>query len=584
MTMLRRLLLSSDLPLDWGILYTASEQVTPTKIPIFSNLKGRDGVWVLKPRKQLIEIPSNAFENTALITLSIPEKVEKLGQACLQNCLSLNAVTLPSTITKIDYYAFSNDRNISKVYFNGNVEDWLKIDFASESSNPLYSNGILEMKDGLVQEIKLYPDNDTLVINPYVFTGCDSLVNVECGDHMGYCNINHRAFNNCKNLEEVIITGSTIDIGSSAFENSGVISLVVPTHTSSGVEYSPKITIHDAAFKDCKRLNIPKGFFQMFVEKISSSSFSGCENLTNVYVKGDIPTNAFYRCSSLIEAELGDECTQIGNSAFEKCTSLSSITIPDSVTMIGDSAFSSCSSLTSVTIGDSVTTIGNWVFYCCYNLKNVSIQNGEIFAYTFNYCTSLESVSLGPNITFVACDSFSYCGDINCISLWDTTKIANSSFMSEVSIINAYINITDLRKYIEDSTITANKFPAENKYLMMNGVEITGDLELPEGTTSIRGFVFTTCVNLTSITIPNSVINIENYAFRGLGQIAYYNFSSHESVPTIGELFVFGDISETCKIIVPDNLYDEWIVTDNWSTYADHIIKKSDWDAQQVTE
>ena len=36
------------------------------------------------------------------------------------------------------------------------------------------------------------------------------------------------------------------------------------------------------------------------------------------------------------------------------------------------------------------------------------------------------------------------------------------------------------------------------------------------------------------------------------------------------------------KIIVPDALYDEWIVATNWATYASQIIKKSEWDAQQT--
>ena len=37
--------------------------------------------------------------------------------------------------------------------------------------------------------------------------------------------------------------------------------------------------------------------------------------------------------------------------------------------------------------------------------------------------------------------------------------------------------------------------------------------EIPEGTTSIGGSAFSRCIGLTSVTIPNSVTDIGDYAF-----------------------------------------------------------------------
>lgn len=48
--------------------------------------------------------------------------------------------------------------------------------------------------------------------------------------------------------------------------------------------------------------------------------------------------------------------------------------------------------------------------------------------------------------------------------------------------------------------------------------------------------------------------------------------------------YTFYGLSENFQIVVPDYLYSKWIIEPNWSTYADYIIKKSDWDVQQVTE
>ena len=41
-------------------------------------------------------------------------------------------------------------------------------------------------------------------------------------------------------------------------------------------------------------------------------------------------------------------------------------------------------------------------------------------------------------------------------------------------------------------------------------------------------------------------------------------------------LRAFNKINTICKIVVPDNLYDQWIAATNWSTYADYIYKASE--------
>jgi hypothetical protein len=38
----------------------------------------------------------------------------------------------------------------------------------------------------------------------------------------------------------------------------------------------------------------------------------------------------------------------------------------------------------------------------------------------------------------------------------------------------------------------------------------------------------------------------------------------------------FNRINKLAKIIVPDNLYDEWIASTNWSLFADYIYKVSE--------
>ena len=75
---------------------------------------------------------------------------------------------------------------------------------------------------------------------------------------------------------------------------------------------------------------------------------------------------------TLVSAEIGTLCTNIGNNTFTKCAKLTSVVIPDSVTSIGSMAFISCSGLTEITIPSNVTSIGQNAFANCSSLSKIT--------------------------------------------------------------------------------------------------------------------------------------------------------------------------------------------------------------------
>ena len=90
--------------------------------------------------------------------------------------------------------------------------------------------------------------------------------------------------------------------------------------------------------------------------------------------------------------------------------------------------------------------------------------------------------------------------------------------------------------------------------------------------------LFSECSSLSSVTIPSSITSIGSDAFNCCYSVAYYDFSNHISIPTLSNINAFNEIPSDCKIIVPDSLYEDWIVANNWSTYASYIIKASEWE------
>ncbi|MBQ2123821.1 MAG: leucine-rich repeat domain-containing protein [Bacteroidaceae bacterium] len=125
-----------------------------------------------------------------------------------------------------------------------------------------------------------------------------------------------RTFYNCRNLEKVKIPSTVKSIGSSAFYNTNIDSIIIPE----GIK-----TIENYTFQRCfnlKYVSFPKG-----LERIGDYAF---EN-TNIE-KIIFPTTLKH----------------IGRNAFEENNSVSEVRIPSSVQSISDNAFNGCNNLKKV--------------------------------------------------------------------------------------------------------------------------------------------------------------------------------------------------------------------------------------------
>jgi len=81
-------------------------------------------------------------------------------------------------------------------------------------------------------------------------------------------------------------------------------------------------------------------------------------------------------CANLLEIEIPNFITTLGESSFNGCSSLTEINIPSSVESIGKKAFYGCSSISGIIIPSGVQSIGNEAFRNCTTLKEITIQEG----------------------------------------------------------------------------------------------------------------------------------------------------------------------------------------------------------------
>ena len=219
-------------------------------------------------------------------------------------------------------------------------------------------------------------------------------------------------------------------------------------------------------------------------------------------------------------------------------------------------------------------------------VKELVLGNININSAPFQNYYLLKKVLISTNTTFGTNVglTFDYCA-FDCIVIPNTITSLEMNFFADAylrkiiipkSITSTGTAVFNGTKYL-DHIILPNSITTVEQALFYGARDMKFVI-LPKSLTSFGAQAFYNCMCLSNLKIPMSITNIGNSCFYGCYGMKYYDFSSHTSIPTLGTN-AFGGISNDCKIVVPDSLYDSWKAASNWSTYANKIISKSDWDA-----
>lgn len=299
----------------------------------------------------------------------------------------------------------------------------------------------------------------------------------------------------------------------------------------------------------------------------------------------------------LVEVRLGNSISTIADDTFGYCWALKNLTIPNTVTKLGARIVSNSHESQTIIIPNSVTTGNNYCFANTTGLKNF-IGGRNIY--------SLYSVfAAGSQIEYITLRK-----DSTNASYFMDSALSTPRYLKSITIfgnpggykyVQKYFcsNATSLKKvrFIDDGTTQFSvrdyafqkcyileeiEFPTQCN-LFQHVLEEAINLKkvtLPPNLISIPEHFCAECPRLAYLKFPSTLTKIGNYAF-----YAYYykdvvnkvyDFRECTQVPTLGGTSAFNNIGSTSKIVVPDNLYDEWIVATNWATYANYIYKASE--------
>ena len=237
-----------------------------------------------------------------------------------------------------------------------------------------------------------------------------------------------------------------------------------------------------------------------------------------------------------------------------------------------------------VEFGSNLRPSQNYLFQYCNQVKSVSIPSGltQIGSHAFSKTNKLKMVVFPKGTTTIGTSCFQF-GSIENISIPNSvTSIANVSFRNAtVKRICLPANVANIGNESLQQTRTQSIFLSKSlKTIPLNachGNLMMRTLVINEGVSNIEMYGIGSNEVLQKVVFPQSITSIANYACYGLMNAVYLDFSKCTAIPTLAAATSIGNLHADTKIIVPDALFDQWIVATNWTTHKDRIVKNSEY-------
>lgn len=426
-----------------------------------STFDGYTSLKSIKLASTVKSIGNNAFSNTGITSLDLPEGMESIGIGAFYNCEKMTELKLPESLTTLNNGAFAFCKGLTAVTLPN------KITFIGAL--------VFEECTGLTSIT--IPENVTEIRNQ-AFYYCTALTMVELPKALQ--TVGDNAFYETK-LQDVYYAGTEEDWGKIA------IGLKNEPLTNANLHCMGAVVVISGT---CG------GALTWKLDSKGTLTISGTGAMTDYTKSGVAPWNKDYEKIRFVVIENG--VTTIGEYAFENCTLLESVVISDSVEKIGKYAFSGCSALKRISLPDSIAQIGDHAFRAS-GLEAVKIPEGVTLLGEgmFARCPNLQTVELPSTLQTIREMAFIGSG-LNKIILPENLKYIGYECFYECT------NLEEIK--IPDSVTILD-------YSVFEGCSSLKKVTLSKGLKRIGQTMFAMCHNLTEITIPDSITYIGEGAF-----------------------------------------------------------------------
>jgi hypothetical protein len=483
-------------------------------------------------------------------TSVIPDDVTSIAGMAFMN-VNIETISLPSSITQIGDKAFSRSalKTISLPVIQGN--SWSKDSGIFESCLELTSVTLSEGQEEIGIRWFYGCYNIKSVVLPSSITNIDDyafadtgLTSVQLpksitsiGDGafaytgltsiqlpVSITSIGNRAFSGTQ-ITEVDIPANVNFIGRAPF-NSAVLETI--TFDGNNKYYNSHNGCNAILMKVEETEDFWERYFQPKYYNNDGNTYNnvvlqGCKNTVIPEGIQAIGNYAFYGCP-ITDIRIPSSCTFIDKDAFAGCEQISSLDLPANLKLIYDYAFTDCKGIKSLNIPQYVETINRTTFYGCSGLESITVSAGNTKYDSRNNCNAI----IEKDVDYYH---------------WDSEQ--ETRIEKKVSRLLLGCKNT--------------KIP--------DGVELIGD------------GAFDNIEDLKSITLPSTILEIEQ-AFRNTGLETVYSYITDPSKVTA--IFVITYNEETGESNYPSTLYvpkgsrEKYLAAEGWNKFGQIIEMDTD--------
>ena len=486
-------LLSSNgnlLLMDSSGTLTIPERVTKIGEGAFANVEGLKTIIIPGTVK---EISPNAFAyNTTLETVIMQEKdgygVEYIGNFAFMECPNLTTVQMPNTVKEMGIQVFYHCGNLKNINLSNNLKE-IPINTFDGAKN--LSN--IELPEGLTKihafaflncislETIKFPSTINTIIGS-AFNGCSKIKNIEIAKENKNLKLENGILfcdNKTENtVEMIIILKEAIEPGTNTLIVPNTVTILRNGQINSDLGITT-IQIQEST------TNIESGFFN--------------DNITNVIISDDNPKYETYNNSVYTKNINGTDISILRYYGNEN-----EVTIKDGTQIIEPYCFMN-KGLNKVNLPESMEKIMTQAFTGCYNLKNITLgENISYFSTLSTYNSGVEDVTIKGNNPYYSIREGVICNGEKTKALFNKEGNIFISPLKQQGAIETYEIPASVVEGIEITEIADYAFHGQTN--MKNII-------IPNTIRKI-GLSLNYCHSLEKIDIPNTVIEIYSECFK----------------------------------------------------------------------
>ncbi len=520
---------------------------------------GNSGISSVFIPEGVAAIPNFVFQNCNNLTnVKLPESLQSIGMSSFENCSNLSELIIPQNVTSIDNMAFHLCSSLIRITCHatnppqiqsGTFDQWhyettivivpwnSRWDYKEApywENFTHYGNTYDFVVDGIYYII-MGVDNGIDIVE--VTTGGASnaysgdLVIPETVNWQGttytVVGTNAGAFTNCTNLTSLTLPATTrrcidsfVDNECTSLTAITCLAITPPTNlTGITAEQYANIVV-----------TVPKNSVAAYQADENWGQFANIQGMAYDFKRGDF----FYEITDDNQVAIIRE----NSTSYQNLTEANipaSVTLADvtySVTAIGNRTFYQRTNLQSVTFPSSLKSIGDYAFYKCTGLTGgLPLNEGleSIGTYAFAYCT-MTSVIFPYSVTNIGDGPFAFC-----------TSLTQFQRRSGQHISPTYT--------VQNGVVFRTRFEAIYTLAIFPGGKAT-TYAVPSGTKEIGAHAFRGSI-VTTVTLPTSVTKINDYAFDNC--TALTGMEVNKGVTTIGS-HAFSNCTSMTNVILPSTL------------------------------